>query len=331
MKNLFRYSFLMLAISAMIFTGCKDDNATENPTTKPSQVLMDHLVNIDMDLNHVLKNGDGAKFVMGAPADGNVSGKYVIDIRSAAKFAEGHITNAVNVPDFKNILTEAAKADKPILVVCYTGQTACYATSLLRLYGYHDAQALKWGMSGWNATTDSWTPQIDNLADGHANWTYDATSPSSSVYDIPEFMSTGTTGEMILKERVEYVVSQGFKTVKADDVLETPSNYYINNYFSTTDYGSFGHINGAYRLHTLLIKPTSADISAVTNLDPDKKVVTYCYTGQTSAVITAYLRVLGYDAYSLTFGMNKLFNSEDSWTTNQWGGDSNPKNLPLVQ
>lgn len=331
MKNLFRYSFLMLAISALVFTGCKDDNNDDNPSVDPAQVLMDHLVDIDMDLNHVLKNTDGAKFVMGAPTDGDVSGKYVIDIRSEAKFTEGHIEGAVNVPDFKNILTAAANADKPILVVCYTGQTACYATSLLRLYGYHDAQALKWGMSGWNANTDSWSAQTDNLADGHANWTYDATAPTPNVYDIPEFMSTATEGADILRERVEYVVSQGFKTASAGDVLATPTNYYINNYFNTNDYGAFGHITGAYRLHELLIKPSSADISSVTNLDPSKKVVTYCYTGQTSAVITAYLRVLGYDAYSLTFGMNKLFNSEDSWTANQWGGDSNSKDLPLVQ
>ena len=46
--------------------------------------------------------------------------------------------------------------------------------------------------------------------------------------------------------------------------------------------------------------------------------------------MTACLRVLGYDAYTLTFGMNGMFNTNPAWSTNQWGGDSNPKNLPLV-
>ncbi len=330
MKNLFRYSFLMLAISAMLFTGCKDDNGDDTPAVNPAEVLMDHLVAIDMDLNHVLKNADGQKFVMAAPADGDLSAKHIIDIRKSDAYAAGHISGAVNV-QLANILTEAANATKPILVVCYTGQTACYATSLLRLYGYHDAQALKWGMSGWSSTTDSWSAQTDDLADGHANWSYSATAPTPSVYDIPEFMTTATTGEAILKERVEYVLSQGFKTANASDVLAAPSNYYINNYFNSTDYGAFGHIDGAYRLYELLINPTSSAVASMTNIDPTKDIVTYCYTGQTSAVVTAYLRVLGYDAYSLTFGLNKLFNSEDSWTTNQWGGDSNPKDLPLVQ
>ncbi|TRX72492.1 rhodanese-like domain-containing protein [Carboxylicivirga sp. M1479] len=325
MKNLFRYSFLMLAISAMLFTGCKDDGDDGTPAINPAEVLMDHLVDIDMDLNHVIKNSAGQKFVMGPPSDGVITGKHIIDIRSAEKFGASHIQGAVNV-DFKNILTEAANATDPILVVCYTGQTACYATSLLRLYGYHDAQALKWGMSSWSGTTDSWTPQIDDLADGHNNWSY-GSEPERKVYDLPTFTSTATTGADILKERVEYVISQGFKTAGAGDVLATPTNYFINNYFNTTDYGAFGHIDGAKRLLPLLIDPIEPADASMTNLDPSKDIVTYCYTGQTSAVISAYLNVIGYDAYSLTFGMNKLFNSNSNWTTNQWGGDSNSKDF----
>lgn len=327
MKNLFGYLFMMLAISTLVFTGCKDDNPAGDNTVNASQTLADYLVEIDMDLNHVIKNSDGQKFVMGAPADGNVSGKYVIDLRSSDKYNTSHIASAHNI-EFTELLTEADKADKPILVVCYTGQTACYATSLLRLYGYHDAQALKWGMSGWSASTDSWTNNVANIAEGHANWTY-STAKSSEVFDMPSFTSTATSGDAILKERVEYIVSQGFKGIDAQDVLDSPSNYFINNYFNNNDYLGFGHINGAHRLHELLISPSSSEVSSVTNINPDKQIITYCYTGQTSAVITAYLRVLGYDAYSLKFGMNKLYNLEDSWTVNQWGADSNPKDLPL--
>ncbi len=331
MKNLFRYLFLIFAVSSLVLTSCKDDNDPA-ASTNPAQTLMDHLVDIDMDINHVLKNSDGQKFVMAAPADGNVSAKYVIDIRSADAFSAGHIANAVNVPDFKNILTAAASADKPILVVCYTGQTACYATSLLRLYGYHDAQALKWGMSGWSETTSApWDNAIADISDGHANWSFNSSEPTLGVFDIPSFTSTATEGEQILKERVEYIVSQGFKGVDATDVLETPTGYFVNNYFNTADYSAFGHIDGANRLNPLLVSPSSTEEAAVTNMDPSKKVVTYCYTGQTSAVITAYLRVLGYDAYSLKFGMNKLSNSSAAWTSNQWRGDSNPKDLPLTQ
>ena len=328
MKNLFRYFFMVIAISSIVFTSCKDDT---DPTASvnPAETLMDYLVEIDMDLNHVLKNSDGQKFVMAAPDGGDVSGKYVIDIRNADAYNTSHIAGAHNVA-FSDILTEASSADKPILVVCYTGQTACYATSLLRLYGYHDAQALKWGMSGWSeSTAASWDNAIADLSDGHSNWSFDASEPSLGVYDIPEFSTTATEGEDILKERVEYIISQGFKGVDASDVLDSPASYFVNNYFNTTDYSAFGHVDGAYRLNPLLVSPGSTEEAGMSNIDPDKKVVTYCYTGQTSAVVTAYLRVLGYDAYSLKFGMNKFANSSTAWSANQWRGDSNPKDLPL--
>jgi rhodanese-related sulfurtransferase len=42
------------------------------------------------------------------------------------------------------------------------------------------------------------------------------------------------------------------------------------------------------------------------NLDPSKEVVTYCWTGQTSSMITAYLSVLGYNTVSLKFGANGM-------------------------
>jgi rhodanese-related sulfurtransferase len=41
-------------------------------------------------------------------------------------------------------------------------------------------------------------------------------------------------------------------------------------------------------------------------LPTDKPVVVYCYTGQTSAFMAAYLRLLGYDAKSLKFGTNGM-------------------------
>ncbi len=44
-----------------------------------------------------------------------------------------------------------------------------------------------------------------------------------------------------------------------------------------------------------------------------------------------YVSRMGYDAMSLKFGMNGLNNSNPAWKTNQWGGDSHSKDLPLVQ
>lgn len=322
MKKYLIYSLLFAFIATLTFTGCKETDTGSEAVAY--ETLTTYLKSSDMDLGKIMTNAAGAKFVMGAPADGNVSSKWVMDIRSVADFGTAHIEGAHNVA-FKDILTAAAGADKPILVVCYTGQTACYATSLLRLYGYEDAQALKWGMSGWNATFDKWTPNCKDLTTA-SNWTTDATAAGS--FSAPTWTSSSTDGASILKERVETVVAAGFKTASNTDVLANPGNYYINNYFSEAHYTGFGHITGAVRVNPLLIDDCS-------KLDPNDKVVTYCYTGQTSAVITAYLNVLGFDAYSLTFGINGMITSNPFWTAgdgvvNHWGFDSKSKDLPTV-
>ena len=44
----------------------------------------------------------------------------------------------------------------------------------------------------------------------------------------------------------------------------------------------------------------------LSGLHTDETIVTYCWTGQTSSMITAYLTVLGYDAVSLKFGSNGM-------------------------
>jgi rhodanese-related sulfurtransferase len=317
MKKFFIYSIMVAFIATMTFTSCKD--TTEK--IDEFQILSDYLQASSLDINTITTG-----FVMAAPTDGNVSTKWVMDIRSATDFTAAHITGAHNVA-FADILTAGAAADKSILVVCYTGQTACYAASLLRLYGHPDAQALKWGMSGWNATFDKWTANCKDLTTA-SNWTTTATT--AQTFDAPTLSTGLADGAEILKKRVEEVVSAGFKSISGADVLANPVNYYVNNYFSQAHYDGFGHVAGAVRINPILLSDGS-----IFNMDPSKEIVTYCYTGQTSAVVTAYLNVLGYNAKSLLFGMNGVSKSNAFWTsgnvTNHWGFDSNPKSLSTVQ
>ena len=336
MKKLALLLIGLLIAPTLFLTSCdKGDEPGEGVIVQPSFELMkDYMVANSMDIPNILTNSDGEKFVVGPPADADLSAflskYYIIDIRDLNTFNDGHIEGAKNVA-FSNILTEAPNAgSKPILVVCFSGQTACYATALLRLYGYPKTRALKWGMSGWNPATavNSWDKKIGvEEANGHANWTAN-TAPNNMIFDDPDISTSGASGDVILKKRVEDAVAAGFgaAVVSGTDVLNNPNSYFINNYFNANDYSAFGHINGAYRINPLTIAGGEFN-----NLNPDGTVVTYCYTGQTSAVMTAYLRVLGYDAKSMTYGMNGIYNTNPAWSTNQWGVTGNPKNLPLVQ
>ena len=337
MKKINLFVLALLCVPVLLLSSCDrgDEINPENPILQPAfEVMKKHMMENDLDLNNILSGPGGeVKFVTGAPASADLDAflnKYsILDIRSLEAFNTSHIQGAKNVT-FANILTEADAASKQVLVVCYTGQTACYATSLLRLAGHSNAQALKWGMSGWNTeTANSWYNNTGDEANGHSNWAAH-NAPANQTFEDPSFDIYSTDGADILRQRVEAVVEAGFKTAKGTDVLNSPENYFINNYFGDTDYGNFGHINDAFRVKEELL--LEGDGYRGLDSDQSTQVITYCYTGQTSAVVTAWLQVLGYDAYSMTFGMNGIFHSNPAWSSNQWGvGSSVPKELPLIK
>jgi len=337
MKKLNLFVLALLCVPVFLLSSCDrgDDINPENPILQPAfEVMKDHMMDNELDLNNILSGPGGeVKFVAGAPADADLDAflnKYsILDIRSLEAFNTSHIQGAKLVA-FADILKEADAASKQVLVVCFTGQTACYAASLLRLAGHPNAQALKWGMSGWNAeTAGPWNGNTGDIANGHENWAAN-NAPDNLTFDAPIFDIYSTDGADILRQRVEAVIEAGFKTASGTDVLNGPENYFINNYFGETDYDNFGHMKDAFRVKEELL----LEGNGYKGLDSDKnaKVITYCYTGQTSAVVTAWLNVLGYDAYSMTFGMNGVYHSNPAWASNQWGvGSSVPKNLPLIK
>ena len=323
----------LLLIPAFFLTSCDsgDDPGTTTVSTPAFTLMKEYMVQNSLDVNNILTNTDGQKFVVAAPADiadapAFLNTYYIMDIRSQSAFDGAHLEGANRV-DFANILTTAATTTKPILMVCYSGQTACYGTALLRMYGYPSTRALKWGMSGWNSgTADSWNNGIGTHANGHANWSKSTVPPTNQIFDDPFVSISLTDGQAILKKRVENIVALGFgdATVSGTDVIANPGNYFINNYFSDTDYAGFGHIEGANR-----INPFTLTDNSYLSLNPDATLVTYCYTGQTSAVLTATLKVLGYDAKSLTFGMNGMYNDNPAWTSNKWSAGVS-KNHPVI-
>jgi len=303
MKKLTKLLVLLALLPMLFLSSCKEDNDSTGVDNPAFETLQTYLVDNNMDLNQVISTTENGKF-----ATKTIDGKYIIDIRSAEDFATSHLNGAVN-STLGNILETAKGATSDILVVCYTGQTAARAVVALRLSGYPKAALLKWGMSGQG--NGPWDSKVGDIATGHANWTADA-PVNPSTFPAPILYTTATEGPAILKERVQAMLENTAWSASNTAVLESPEDYQINNYFSETDWNGFGHFKGAYRLN-----PLTLNGSQVFNLDPNQTIVTYCYTGQTSSIITAYLHVLGYDkAKSLMFGMNGLQNSHSHWIDN---------------
>jgi rhodanese-related sulfurtransferase len=310
-KGLFALLMASFTVLMVFTTGCKDE--TDDPTPiNYYEELTDYLVESGLDLPAIM-----TEWVITASAlnDNGTDNYYIIDIRNAEDFAAGHIEGANNTT-LANILTEATNADKPIVVVCYTGQTAAQGHVALRLSGYSNCKILKFGMSAWNGDFDSWTANVGNVANGHASWSTSYNIETALTFDEPDFTATAETGADILEERVNYMLEQGFKSVNISDVLETPTNYFINTYWTEAIVNAYGHFVGAYRIQENL---SIAD-GGLLNLDPASTVVTYCWTGQISNLITSYLTVLGYDAKSLKFGANGLVH--DLLQENKWTGSA---------
>jgi rhodanese-related sulfurtransferase len=245
-------------------------------------------------------------WIVVAPEEANLaaflSGYDIFDIRSAADFGTSHIEGAKNVP-LANVVDEAGVATKPILVVCASGQTAGHAVMALRLSGYNDAVVLKWGMCGWNnATAASWKNSIGNIGIGHDNWENTPGNISApETFATPVISTSATTGASILAEQVTKMLTSGFKGINNDAVLGSPTTYYINNYWASTDVEQYGNISSAFR-----INPLSIAGGTFVNLDANNQVITYCWSGQTSSMVTSWLTVLGYNTASLKYGANGM-------------------------
>ncbi|UTW47621.1 rhodanese-like domain-containing protein [Bacterioplanoides sp. SCSIO 12839] len=83
----------------------------------------------------------------------NKEDAVVLDIRDKGEFGQGHLANAINIPyaNLANRMTElSVHKEKPIILVCKTGQTVSMAGKMLREQGYN-AVRLSGGMMEWNA------------------------------------------------------------------------------------------------------------------------------------------------------------------------------------
>ena len=140
---------------------------------------------------------------------------------------------------------------------------------------------------------------------------------------IVALLPSGQVGQALdsPQARAEAYFSEGPRTIQAADLFENlndgdPENDpTIISLRSAEDYAK-GHIPGSVNMPVgeLFIAANLAKLPA------DKEIVVYCYTGQTASQVTSALRMLGYDAYNMLFGMqawtmdkdvrSKFFNAE---------------------
>ncbi|WP_246552265.1 rhodanese-like domain-containing protein [Vallitalea pronyensis] len=200
---------------------------------------------------------------------------YLLSIRKADHFAEGHIEGAKNIPWGAGMEKEFASLpkDKPIVVYCYTGQTAGQTVAGLRLLGY-DAVSLNGGI-GMEA----------NAPLGWINKGYET---------VGGVVKAGVNAHFANMPKHIYKISQQdfVDKVKAGDDMV------VVDIRTAEDYKK-GHVKDAYSA------PWGPAIAEnITKIAQDKEVFIYCYSGQTAGQAVMTLNLAGINARSVNLGFN---------------------------
>ena len=313
MKKLNLFLLVLLVPALVLWTSCGEDTENTDGATDTTEVVEANHTQLLLD--KIVENGDFINtkkvptMITAADVHANLENNFlVLDIRKAKDYADGHIAESINLKlsDLIDYFdgNETSEFEK-IVLACYSGQTASYAASALQMLGYDNVYAMKWGMCSWNDKfAGKW---LDNKSDNYADQLEVAANEKAVAGNLPTFECMHTDGAEILLARVNKIFTDGFPSVliKAEDVFTNPADYYIVNYWPENAY-IVGHIPGAVRYQPKTSLGKDGDLLT---LPTDKKIVVYCYTGQHSAFVTAYLRILGYDAYSLKYGANSFMNT----------------------
>jgi len=324
-KNLFSLALVAMALTVLLLAGC---GPTPTPTPAPTPVPptatpvpptatpvpptpTPEPTAEPTPANAAILDAAGAYFgqgirLIGADAlyenlnDGDTANDpLVLDIRKPEDYALGHIPGAVNIDAgalFTPETLAALPTDRQIVVYCYTGQRSGQVVSVLNMLGY-DAYSLKFGMHAWALVEGvSTAPWNDGMSLAYPVDT--EAHELAGAYTMPEPLGADVAAA------AQAYFSAGIKLIGADALYEnlndgdTANDPLVLDIRKPEDY-ALGHIPGAVNIGAgALFTPET-----LAALPTDRQIVAYCYTGQGTGQVVSVLNMLGYDAYSLKFGM----------------------------
>ncbi|HSP47339.1 MAG TPA: rhodanese-like domain-containing protein, partial [Clostridiaceae bacterium] len=271
-----------------------DLTGSETKTATVSELSAAYFTNMP-DHSYKIDNKEFVKKVVDGEA------MTVLDIRTAEDYAKGHIKGAVNLPWGPAIAENLSKipTDKPIYIYCYTGQTAGQAVMTMNVAGI-EARSVHFG----------WNLGISKVDGFEAVTVTEAATLSGTGKEINAAVQTAVTDYYAGLGKITDAKFKNYK-ISEDDlkalVDAKDSSIYILSVRKAEDYLK-GHIEGANNI------PFGKGMEAsFATLPKDKKIVVYCYSGQTSGQTTAALRLMGYDAVSLNAGMGIAGNAPAGW------------------
>jgi rhodanese-related sulfurtransferase len=303
--------FLLITLFS---TGCSGDKTAKAPQSDSAAVTVPVVVDTETQLllKDLADNGDyvnSREFPSLIKAsvvyEGLGPGQLVIDLRSPLSYQQGHIKGAVSkrfedLPGYFETGIKPFELDK-IILVCDDGQISSYSACLLRLMGYGNVYAMRWGMSSWNRdlAEKGW---LKGISGKYESGLEQAAHEKPVAVEMPVLKTGLTAGPEISEARFKSLFAEGTDRVlvTADEVFANPQQYYVINYERKDKYDD-GHIPGAVRYKPNATLGLTAEMSTI---PANGAVVVYCGTGHNSGFVTAYLRLFGYNARTLKYGNN---------------------------
>ncbi len=277
----------------------KDGSKGESQDTDMVEVSVEQLAN-DFFANlpdHIYKIKQ-AEFVDKVAAGDDM---VILDIRQPDAYAEGHIKGAINVPWGTAISENLNKIaqDKEVFIYCYSGQTAGQAVATLNIAGIN-ARSVNLGWNFGISKVDGVDAVTETAVNAFGSETYDVAA------NVQEVMDAYYAGLADVKETKfkNYKISED----NLNAMMTEGEDFYLLSIRSAEDFGK-AHIEGAENV------PYSSSLADnLGNVPKDKKVVVYCYSGQTAGQTVAVMKLLGYDAVSLNGGLGVGANAPLGWT-----------------
>lgn len=314
-KKQFFTVFLGCCLTILAINGCtgkKTENKPAQVPEVPAQVFIGKETSLllkDLEENGDYVNSNNFPSLIKASIVHSSLDSHIllIDLRTAENFSRGHIRGAINkrfeeLPVFFESGIKPFEFDK-IILVCDDGQVSSYTTCLLRLMGYGNVYAMRWGMSAWNDNyaQEGWLKGVSGKFEGSLEKTaHERPAPQG----MPDMNTGKVTGAEIGTARFAKLFAEGTTNIliTADEVFADPSNYFVINLERKDKYDE-GHIPGAIRYKP---EATLGFADEMATIPSDKTVVVYCGTGHNSGFATAFLRLFGYDARTLKYGNNSF-------------------------
>lgn len=333
-KTMYKRTGWLLALVFLI-VGCTQAPTRESvvPTTEETAMLLEYLEGPGGNLIN-----DGTLPTLVTPEivlEGLTAfNQLVVDLRPDSLFAAGHIAHAVNlqpeeVLHYFEQIVEPTGFDR-IVLVCSDAMLSAYVNGILRLLGHANVYTLRNGMSAWSSEIAEvyWLPAMSAHMEGRLETT---PHPKNQPGTMPAIATGKTSGYEILRARAANMLKEraGRTEVTADELMAAASDWYIVNYWPADLYNQ-GHITGSVQYGPRTSMHSGADLFT---LPAGERIAVWCYTGHTSAYVTAFLNLLGYDAYNVPYGANSFIHD----TMKGFGiptrtfDDQTPRNYPLVK